>query len=129
MSNSRSSAKYVPPATRRKGSRAASRRTTRLAVKRSTATACVAPNASASLAVNARPLAAAIPIAIRHAVSSAVIPTTSAPPRISVRIPTGVARKNVARSTSATTPPSAPDITERRSNSVAGVSTANEMIL
>jgi hypothetical protein len=99
------------------------------AVSRSTGSARAAPNARASFAFMAPPLATAMPMAIRHAISRAVIPMMSAPPRTIVRIPIGRVKKNVAISTSAMTRPSASDITKRITNIVAGVSAANATTL
>ena len=72
-------------------------------VRRSTFGALVAPNESALRGARLVPCAAAMPIAIRHAASSAVIAIVSDSPTTSVAIPAGVVTKNQKMSVSATT--------------------------
>ena len=98
-------------------------------VRRSTGTARAAPNTSAPWAVRCRPFAAASPMAMRHAISSAVMPTRIAPPTTSDSMPGRVVRKNVAISVSATTAVPARAIAHRSSSTVTGVSSANETSL
>ncbi len=94
------------------------------AVRRNTFNACAAPNRNAPLPLQATPRAVPRPMAIRHAVSRAVIAAISEAPRTSVAIPTGVVKKNSAMSTSATTRLDVPARNPCKSKVVAGMSTA-----
>ena len=104
-------------------------RSTICAISRKTLSACAAPNRKALLALSVTPCVMPTPTAIRHAVSTAVIATISDPPRIKVMIPTGVVKKNMAISTSATTRSDVPDRSQHNSQVVAGVRIAKAINL
>ena len=94
-------------------------------IRASTNGAFLAPNARALLAFKRVPFAPASPIAIRHAISRAVIARKIPPPTIRIRTPTRVVRKNRTTSASAITRVPVRDAIQRTSSTVAGVSSAN----